>query len=187
MQVDEPYNPNINSDDISDYLEFKQASCDDVQSVFELMSERNPYLEKGKLYQKVKKEITELNDGKNYGVFVAIYDGQVVGFCRFYHSNSVASEKIKYDSPKGYYLMGICVLKSMRRKGVAKFLSDNRFSYLQSLGAKYAYSCVAIDNNTSQRMHKSFGFIKLKVIQGVLTVNFEPNKGILYIKNLSEC
>ena len=185
MQVNQPYAPKIKSDDISNLLEFKMASTQDIQSVFELMSERNPHLEKENLYKKVKKEITELNDGKNYGVFVARNKGQVVGFCRFYHSSTVNLEKRKYKSPEGYYLMGICVLKSMRRKGVANFLSDKRFSLLKSLGAKYAYSCVANDNKASQRMHRSLGFTELKEISGVLTLDFKPKKGLLYIKELS--
>ncbi|OUR95722.1 hypothetical protein A9Q84_14570 [Halobacteriovorax marinus] len=186
MKVDEPFDNSVKSFDLSKELTFSLAVTEDVESVFELMSERNPKMDKKSLRVNVEREIQEYCDGKVYGVFVAKLKGRVVGFCRYYHSESVPKEKIKFESPSGYYGMGIVVSSDMRRHGIAKFLSKKRFEWLRDLGATCLYSCVAMGNETSQRMHEGLGFVRLGEIDGALTVVFDEMGGVLFYRDLSK-
>lgn len=184
MKVNEPFNDEIKSKNISNDLVFRLANNGDIKPVFDLMSLRNPNMDKDSLLERTTREIKEYSDGKKYGLFVAELNGRVVGFCRFYHSESVPKEKVKHDSPSGYYAMGIIVTEEMRRHGVARFLSNKRFEWLKELGATCIYSCVALNNKTSQRMHEAFGFKKIQLIPGALTVTFDAEEGLLYRKDL---
>ena len=184
MTVDEEYKSNFISEDISSDLSFHLATTEDVDAVFNLMKDRNPYLNEGTLLKYITKEVQVRSNGKEYGLFVAKYENKVVGFCRYFHSESVPKEKIKYDSPLGYYGMGICVVKEFRGRGVAKFLSKKRFEWLKSIGVSQMYSCVSIDNKVSHKLHKILGFSDIGSVDGALTVSFEPDSGILYLKQL---
>lgn len=181
-KVDEPFNPDVKSRSPSTKLRFEVADEEHVEAVTRLMQLRNPSEDPIKLKQKVFLEITKMNDGENYGVFVATIDNKVVGFCRFYHSDRVPREKIKYDHPVGIYLMGIVVDPDYRRHGVATFLSEQRLMWLNSIEVDRVFSAVAANNLTSQAMHEKLGFTKREEVPGVLTVHFESGCGILYEK-----
>lgn len=179
-KVDEPFNPEIKSTPPSKELRFEIAGEEHIEAITNLMHLRNPNAEISFLEKRVSDEVTKLNDGESYGVFVATIKNKVVGFCRFYHSDKVPPEKIKHDHPIGIYLMGIVVDPDYRRKGVASFLHEQRLMWLSSIDVDRVYSVVAIDNLTSQAMHEKFGFHKVSEVLGVLTVSFDLGRGILY-------
>lgn len=183
MSVNEEFNDKIESEDISNDLHFRIAQTKDIEAIFEMMSLRNPDLDREMLKSRTVREIKELNDGKDYGVFVCEYEDKVVAFCRFYHSESVPKEKVKFESSVGYYGMGIIVHPSMRRKGIARFISMHRFQWLQNLGAQGIYSCVAMDNLTSQRMHESLGFKKIKKSLEHSLLSSMPARDFYILKN----
>lgn len=82
------------------------------------------------------------------------------------------------------FCMGIMVDPRFRRQGVAKFLTEKRFEWLRSINVLETFSAVAMDNQTSIRMHRSFGFEEIRRIPGVLTINFDCGEGILFKKVL---
>ena len=184
MLVNEPFTPVKKSGNIEEYLTFKNAMATDIPFLVSIMLEREVDGNRSELEKRTQREIESFCDGLTYGLFVAKFEERVIGFFRFYHSDAIPIEKVKFKSPKGYYAMGICVAKNMRRKGVAKFLSRKREEVLKSLGARELYSCVALNNITSQHMHKNFGFKQIDIVPGALTVKFDAGKGILYKKDL---
>lgn len=184
MKRNAEYNINIKSHELPSEIIFCQASKTHVNEVFELMSERNPDIDRDDLLARTKREVLELCDGKTYGLFVAIVEKKVVGFCRFFHSDSVPKEKIKFPHPDGMFSMGIIVHPQYRRMNIARFLNDERYKLYQSLGLKKVYSAVAKDNPTSIRMHEQFGYKAIDEVPGVLMVTFDCGEGIIFQKNI---
>ena len=183
MLENEPFTLAKESGNIEEYLTFKNAMVCDIPYLISIMLEREVDGNRNELEKRTQREIEHFCDGQTYGLYIAKYQESVVGFCRFYHSDAIPIEKVMFESPKGYYAMGICVAKNMRRKGVAKFLSKKREGILKNLGARELYSCVALNNTTSQNMHKNFGFKEIGIVAGALTVKFDAGKGILYKKS----
>ncbi len=184
QKKNEPFNPNMESGEPSGNLEFKKAGFEHIKEIFELMFLRNPEMDREKLLKRTEKEVIELNDGVDYGVFVALLNSKVVGFCRFYNSQSVPKDKIKFPALEGFYCMGMMVDSKFRRQGVAKYLSGKRFEWLRTMDVKETYSVVAIDNPTSINMHKSFGFVEIDRAEGFLTISFECGEGLLFKKKI---
>lgn len=184
MNINEPYQPHLKSIDISMNLTFALARISDLEKMVDIMLERTPSVKREKLVARTKREIEHFSDGRDYGLFTAKLKNEVIGFCRYYHSSSIPAEKVIFSSPVGFYAMGINILTKFRRKGVAKFLAYNREEWLKKRGAEYFYSCVALDNLSSQRMHESFGFKQIGIVPGALTVKFDAGEGILYKKSI---
>lgn len=185
-KIDEPFNPDIKSPEYSRELQFKKADSSHVDDIFEFMSIRNPLADKDKLYTNTMREVTELNDGIKYGVFVAILNSKVVGFCRYYTTDNVPKEKIKFAYPEGMFCMGIMIRPNFRRQGIAKFINEKRFEKFRTMNIDEVYSAVDEDNLTSISMHNSFGFQEISRIPGVLNIDFDGKKGILFRKSLNK-
>lgn len=183
-QINEEYKPGIKSKSKPIGLRFVKAQACHVQAVFELMFQRNPKLEKENLYRRVEKEILEISNGVDYGVYVALLKGKVVGFCRFFSSENTPLEKAKYDYVDGIYCMGIIVNPDYRRIGIAEFLSDKRLEVFKSLNVKEVFSLVAMDNPTSISMHRKFGFDEIKRASGFFIVSFDCGEGISFRKKI---
>ena len=115
---------------------------------------------------------------------MAKLDDEVIGFCRFFHSNQIPKEKINFEYIDGYFCMGMIISESYRRRGVARYLSRIRQNHLYDLGVQNIYSLVAMDNPTSIKMHQDFGFSKIKEGSGFLNIKFDCGSGILFTKKL---
>lgn len=185
MKRNAEFNIKTKSRALPDTISFSQATEVHIQEIFELMSERNPDLDRDELLARTKREILELCDGKLYGLCVATLDNKVVGFCRFFHSDSVPKEKIKFPHPRGMFSMGIVVHPEYRRMNIARFLSDERNKIYQALGLKKVFSAVAKDNPTSIRMHEEFGYQAIEEVPGVMMVTFDCGEGIIFQKNIN--
>lgn len=186
MKVDEPFNSVIKSTSVPSGICFKLADETHFDSICCLMSERNPLVKIEDIQKKTKREIfLNLNDPE-YRLFVAILDDEVVGFCRFFHSRGLAKEKIKFDSPEGWYGMGILVSPRHRRKSIARFLFQERIKILESLNASALYSIVDVNNKTSIKMHEEFGFREVSRARGFLHLEFPNSSGILFKLDISK-
>lgn len=144
-----------------------------------MMLERNPTASREDIIKKTNREIELNKSDPFYWLYIAKVDSEVVGFCRFFHSQGMPQEKKRYPAPEGWYGMGILVKKEWRRKNIARFLSKERIKRLKELKADTLYSVVDVNNLTSRKMHAQFGFIKMKEAKGFLHLEFETN-GILY-------
>jgi ribosomal protein S18 acetylase RimI-like enzyme len=183
-KVNEDFNPNVKSSKAPLGLNFVKAEAKHVQGVFELMFIRNPKIDKEILHKRLTREIIEISNGIDYGLFVSILDGEVVGFCRFFTSDNTPLEKAKFDHPSGMYCMGIIVHPNYRRMGIARYLFDKRLEVIKSLGVKEIFSMVDLDNPTSLSMHESFGFREIERGPGFFIVAFDCGEGILFQKNI---
>lgn len=185
MQRNEPFRSDITSASLPVGIVFREAVSIDTSIIFELMAGRSPSRDRKELLINTKKEVEERSDGKRYGLFVAELEGEVLGFCRYLHSDDIPEEKVKFEiNYSGFYTMGTLVARKWRRNGIARFLSEERFKWLRALGVDEVYSGVALDNPASIRMHESFGYEEVYRSLGFLTVRFDCGEGILFRKKL---
>ena len=158
MKVNEPYTPSVTSNKIPENILFKLASDEHVDQIVRLMHERNPDDSIESLKAKTLKEITFNRNDPSYWLYLALINEEVVGLCRFYHSQGLAISKKKFIAPEGWYGMGILVSSKWRRNSIAKFLTLERVKILRDLKAECLYSIVDSNNKTSVKMHTEFGF-----------------------------
>jgi ribosomal protein S18 acetylase RimI-like enzyme len=180
MKRDEPYAPSIKSSNPPLGLLFRLATAKDRDAIAALMAERNPDRDLSEVTKGTDKELLRVASEPNYRLYVADLDGEVLGFCRFYHSSGLPREKKIYPSPEGWYAMGIMVHPKYRRQGIARFLSLNRIKALKEMGVKEIYSVVDAKNMTSMRMHREFRFNEISTAPGFLHIRFEAGSGSLF-------
>jgi ribosomal protein S18 acetylase RimI-like enzyme len=148
------------------------------------MAERNPNQSFADIETSTHREIDRIESGVSYKLYVAELGKEVVGFCRFYHSEGLPASKKIYPSPEGWYGMGICVSSNFRRQNIASFLSSKRAEVLRGLGVKEFYSIVDTSNLTSMKMHQNFGYAEVARALGFLHISFNGGMGCLFKLNL---
>lgn len=180
MKIDEPFNPDIKSSAPPENIFFKLADRAHIRSINLLMSARNPLDKMEDIDKKTHKEISLNMTDPEYRLFVALLDNEVVGLCRLYNSRKLAPEKLKFEAPEGWYAMGTLVSSQYRRKGIAKFLSEERRKFLKSINVSTLYSMVDVENKTSLKMHQEFGFEEVARAKGFLHLDFPNSSAILF-------
>lgn len=180
MKVDEPFNPSIKSKKAPIGLIFRLACSGDRAAIANLMAERNPNIDYVKLLENTDREIALLDSDDKYNLCVAELKNEVIGFCRFFHSDRVPAHKKLYPSPTGWYGSGIMVAQSFRRQRIGQFLSSSRVQMLKEMGVREVYSIVDTSNLTSMKMHQHFGYVEVKRGPGFLQFSFEGSEGCLF-------
>lgn len=180
MKKDEPFNPSSKSIDIPNGISFRLANRDDCNAITNLMAERNPAHAVSQLLSNTKRELDRLETDSNYKLYVAELHNEIVGFCRFFHSSGMPVQKKIYQSPEGWYGMGIMVRPKFRRQNIARFISLSRIDVLKKMGVKELYSIVDSNNLTSMKMHQEFGFVEVARADGFLHLKFDQGTGVLF-------
>lgn len=180
MKRDEPFDPLIKSASYPEGLIFRLVNRQDCKSISHLMAERNPSQSFTEIEASANREIDRVETGSGYKLYVAELNNEVVGLCRFYHSDGLPLGKKIYPSPEGWYGMGILVSPKFRRQSIANFLSSKRVEVLKSLDVKEFYSIVDTSNLTSMKMHKSFGYVEVQRAPGFLHIGFNGGIGCLF-------
>lgn len=180
MKVDEPFNPEIKSASLPLNLEFKIADESHFDQIVKLMCERNPLDSLETIQTKTNREIKLNKEDPLYWLYVATIKDEVVGFCRFYHSDGLPESRKKFPAPAGWYGMGILVANIWRRKNIARYLTNERINRLKELKATSLYSVVDSTNLTSRKMHEEFGFKKVEEARGFLNLDFKDQIAYLY-------
>lgn len=180
VKKDEPFNPTSKSTDIPIGLSFRLATRDDCEAITALMVERNPTHDISKILSNTNRELDRLETDTKYKLYVAELQNEVIGFCRFFHSSGMSAQKKTYQSPEGWYGMGIMVNSKFRRQNIARFISLCRIDVLKKMGVKEFYSIVDSNNLTSMRMHQEFGYIEVSRAEGFLHLKFNEGTGVLF-------
>ncbi len=180
MKRDEPFDPSIKSSLPPEGLKFRLASQADCDAIAALMAERNPNRELFEVIKGTERELSRVSPDSDYKLYVAELNGEVLGFCRFWHSSGLPAARKTFPAPEGWYAMGIMVHSKSRRKGIARFLSVNRVDALRELKIGEIYSIVDAKNLTSLRMHQDFGFEEIARAPGFLHIKFEAGTGSLF-------
>jgi L-amino acid N-acyltransferase YncA len=184
IKKDEPFDPSIKSRTAPQGQIFILAKRQDCYAISVLMAERNPNQSFPDIEASTHREIDRVEAGLSYKLYVAELGSEVVGFCRFYHSEGLPTSKKIYPSPEGWYGMGIYVSSKFRRQNIGHFLSSKRVEILKNLGVKEFYSIVDTSNLTSMKMHQNFGYVEVTRAPGFLHMNFNGEMGCLFKLNL---
>ncbi len=153
---------------------------EDIEIVSEMLIERNPKMAREQLKLNLQGLIQKMEDGRMVRALVATIDHQVVGYCRLSHSDEISDERKTFESPRGWYGLGILVRQDYRRQGVARFMHHHRLQELKALGAEELYSVCDQENQTSMRMHENLGFELVKTGPGFLYFSFSNSSGCLF-------
>jgi len=184
MKRDEPFAPQAKAGELPPGILFRKAGIHDHDAIVALTAQRNPHQELTKIEAMTARELKNVAEDGNYQHFVAELENQVVGFCRAYHSAPLPAEKRRYPAPEGWYGMGILVSPDLRRRGIARFLSEHRLAALRAQGVRELYSIVDARNLTSVHMHLQFGFEKIAEAEGFLHLRLESGLGYLFRKSV---
>lgn len=180
MKIDEPFNPFIKSKNAPEGLVFKIANYNDRIGITNLMAERNPRINFENLLENTDKELSRFVSDDKYKLYVVELQSQIVGLCRFFHSDGLPANKKMHDAPSGWYGTGILVAKQFRRQRIAQFLTYQRIQILKAMEVKEFYSVVDTKNLTSMKMHQEFGFIEVARGEGFLQFSFKDSIGCLF-------
>jgi GNAT superfamily N-acetyltransferase len=180
MKKDEPFRAESRSSPSLNGLKFRIGDQKDREAIARLMSDRNPEVALSEHLSRTDQEILRNSSDPLYWLFVAEFEERVVGLCRYFHSSGLPETRRVYPAPDGWYCMGMLVDSSLRRKGVARFLFQNRLESMKSRGATVVYSAVDSENLTSIRMHEVFGYNEVARAPGFLHLSFGNGTGILY-------
>jgi ribosomal protein S18 acetylase RimI-like enzyme len=180
MKRDEPFDSSIKSRTVPDGLVFRLAHRRDCDSINALTAERNPSQNIADIAAGTNREMDRIEAGESYKLYVAELKGEVVGFCRFAHSDGLPANKKIYPAPEGWYGLGILVAPKFRRQNIANFLSSKRTEILKDLRAKEFYSVVDSSNQTSMKMHQNFGYVEIGRAPGFLHIGFNGGIGCLF-------
>ncbi len=94
------------------------------------------------------------------GPVVAVIDDLVVGYARTMSFHRDA-ESPADAAPNGYYLLGVVIALSHRRRGVGRLLTEERLRWLVERGATSVYYYTHSNNVASERLHEQVGFRRL--------------------------
>jgi ribosomal protein S18 acetylase RimI-like enzyme len=118
----------------------------------------------------------ELADPRRFLV-VASVDGELAGFGRtaFFEPPPDAAPDV---APQGYYLTGVVVAPSARRRGVGHLLTEARLDWIRARAVEAWYFANAT-NDASLALHRAFGFVEVTRTFSFPEVTFDGGEGVL--------
>ena len=82
-------------------------------------------------------------------------------------------------APAGHYLLGLFVEPELRRRGIARALTEMRLAWIKRRAAR-AWFFTNAQNTASIELHRPFGFVEVTRAFSFPRVTFEGDVGILY-------
>jgi GNAT superfamily N-acetyltransferase len=115
-------------------------------------------------------------------LFIAELAGDVVGFGKIAYLTAAADA---HGIPEGWYLGGVVVRPSNRRRGVGRALTGGRIEWLRSR-THTVYYFASAQNEVTIDLHRPFGFVE--VGRGIVVpgVSFTGGVGVLFRLDLPE-
>ncbi|MCE1247546.1 MAG: GNAT family N-acetyltransferase [Firmicutes bacterium] len=154
------------------------ATPEDAQAIAVIVAEREGK-DPAEIILKLNNELKRISTGNNTVIFVAEYEGKVVGYGRvkYFIPPEALPENI---APEGWYLLGLIIAPGYRRQGIGRRLTQERIDYLKNKTDKIYYF-VNKRNTVSIEMHKEFNFTEITrdfVFPGAID---KTGEGILFI------
>jgi ribosomal protein S18 acetylase RimI-like enzyme len=87
-------------------------------------------------------------------------------------------------APAGYYLLGLFVEPSLRRRGIAHALTEMRLAWIKQR-ATTAWFFTNARNTASIELHRQFGFVEITRAFSFPRVTFDGDVGIMYRADLA--
>jgi GNAT superfamily N-acetyltransferase len=179
----EPYDPNHISSQKILKVTLGKSHVGDAESIAYIVAERNG--EPVECYfEKIKNQLEKVQNGNDEHLFYsAMINDDIIGFGRLIFHNSNERPDVK-DSPTGWWIMGVVVLKKYRGNGVGKQIFTHLESEARRLGGDNLYSFINANNLVSKSLHQKLGFDEISHGSSFLNVKFDGGKGILFRRSL---
>ncbi len=170
------FNSSEKSTDLPNVI-LRKSTVDDAKDLSQILFEREPKEQSiGECYNRFHLEFQK-NTPDNWALFVAEFNGQVVGYGRL--SLITNTTPNPYPKPKAWWLTGLGVKNDFRRKGIARKLTEKRIQFIQSKKEDLYYVSNS-KNLASIKLHEHFGFKKVSEAPGYGSVSFDGGLGYLF-------
>lgn len=133
-------------------MEIYQASIKDIKGIAYLFDLYRVFYKQESNLQEAEAFLLERFHNQDSVIFVAVDQGEFVGFIQLYPSFSSVSMK------RLWILNDLYVIKSARKKGVATRLLDAAKEYARQTGAKGLTLQTVHDNLTAQQLYEQYGY-----------------------------
>jgi ribosomal protein S18 acetylase RimI-like enzyme len=134
---------------------YRPPTRQDAPAVATMMAEREGATPETFL-AKLQAEFARHDEDAKRFLLVAERQGEVVGFGRAVYSVPAADAPPNH-APSGWYLGGVVVTPSHRRRGIGHELTRRRLDWLIERGASEAWFVVNADNRASIDLHAALG------------------------------
>ena len=140
-------------------VDVRAATTDDIEAIARIDEARG----KGSVEILVPRILASFEriarDNVRWHNFVASVEGEVVGYaiCRYH---AWAERNGDSGLPEGWYLAGLSVLPSRRRRGVGRALTEHRIAWV-SERTDVVYYTVAEANGPSIGLHEAVGLVEV--------------------------
>lgn len=155
----------------------RAATPGDVDAVAEIAAQRD-----GVPVDQHRRAVQAFLDGGSKCLLVAELRGAVVGFGKIAH---LAPDAGAGTIPEGWYLGGVIVRPSLRRRGVGRALTSERIAWLRGR-TDMAYYFASAQNAVSIALHRPFGFVEIARNIVVPGATFTGGVGVLFGLDLAE-
>ena len=152
-----PYEPNKHGR--ATHLDVRAATTDDIEAIA-LIDEARGIGSVETLVPRILASFERIaRGGVRWHNWVASVKGEVVGYavCRYH---AWAEKNGDSELPEGWYLAGLSVMPSQRRRGVGRALTEHRITWL-SERTDVAYYTAAEANGPSIELHEALGFVEV--------------------------
>ncbi len=152
-----PYEPDKHG--CATHVDVRAATTDDIEAIARIDEARG----KGSVETLVPRIVASFEriarEKVRWHNFVASVKGEVVGYavCRYH---AWAERNGDSGIPEGWYLAGLSVLPSHRRRGVGRALTEHRMTWL-SERTDMVYYTVAEVNGPSIDLHEALGLVEV--------------------------
>jgi ribosomal protein S18 acetylase RimI-like enzyme len=131
-----------------------KASMNELDAVAELFDLYRVFYEQPSDLIGAKEFLKERLENEESVIYLALHEGEAVGFTQLYPTFSSVSMK------RSWVLNDLYVRKSARGKGIAQKLIEQAFSLARETKAKGVLLETGKDNEAAQRLYEKIGFVK---------------------------
>jgi len=154
----------------------------DVPAIAQITAERNGD-DASRYFESLRSEIDELPKRSDRILLSGVIDSRVVGFARariFVPPDNAPANV----APTGWYLLGVTVNATFRRRGIGRELTRSRLIEISKRSREAFYFANAM-NRASIDLHASFGFIEVTRDFWYPNTSFVGGRGILFRAQLN--
>jgi ribosomal protein S18 acetylase RimI-like enzyme len=168
--------------DASTGLKIREAEESDLAALAMIAAQREGTTQdvQRRLFER---QLSQQRGTGQFMILVADVQGKVVGFgkCDCFTPPENAPANV---APKGWYLMGVIVIPTFRRRRVAYQLTKARLQWLAGHTSKAYYFANAL-NQVSIELHQKFGFVEVTRHFFFPNITFAGGTGILFEVDLN--
>ncbi|HLV21715.1 MAG TPA: GNAT family N-acetyltransferase [Polyangiaceae bacterium] len=153
----------------------RRAAASDAEAIAHIRQERHG----GGLERQLahsRRWIARIADAPEQLLLVAVLDDEVTGYGYAGLFQPPDAPTLRNMAPGGYYLRGVVVRSSARRRGIGRRLTEARLSWIAER-AEIAYYCANAANRATLAMHAEFGFEEVTRDFCYPGVRFEDGSG----------